>query len=183
MVDDFEKLLVAIKYWNLKLNNPKDDENFQDRLILQKLTFLIKSLGIKMNYNFNLYKSGPYCPDLTQDYYNNSWRVVNLDSQLKPYPREIKIFDQIKDIIFSHPLYEKYSASLLEAITTAYYIKQVNPDIIDDEVFMKTKDEKPYLSDKIVLIAINLVKKLMFKPEYITDDMKEEFRLWDNADD
>jgi len=182
-MDDFEKLLIALKYWNLKLNNPSDEENYQERLILQKLTFLIKSLGIKMYYSFSLYKSGPYSPDLTQDYYNNSWRVVNLDTHIKPFPREIKIFKQIKDIIFSHPLYEKYSASLLEAITTAYYIKEVNPNIIDDEVFMRTKEEKPYLSDKFVIIAINIVKKLMFKSEYVTDDIKEELRLWDNADD
>lgn len=183
MIDDFEKVIIALKYWNLKLKNPKEEKNFQDRLIIQKLTFLLKYLGIKMSYYFTLYRNGPYCAELTQDYYHNSWRIVNLDTHLKPFPREKKIFDRINEVVFSHPLYKKYPASLLEAVSTAYYLKQFNTDMLDDELFKHSKNEKPYLSDKIIIIAINLVKKLMFKPEHLTDDLKDELELWDNADD
>ena len=183
MVDDFERVLLALKYWNIKLKNPKEEKNFQERLIIQKLVFLLKHLGIKMKYVFTLYKNGPYCSKLTEDYYQNSWRVVNLDSHLEPFQREKDIFDKISDIVFNHPLYERYPASLLEAVSTAYYLKRFNNEIFDDELFKSTKNEKPYLSDKIVIIAINLVKKLMFKPEYLTDDIKEEIRQWDDAVD
>ncbi|MFX1457713.1 MAG: hypothetical protein ACFFDB_20285 [Promethearchaeota archaeon] len=182
-MDDFEKVLIALKYLNLKLNDPSVEENFQDRFILQKLTYLLMNLGIKMNYRFSLYKSGPYCPELTKDYYNNSWRVVNLDSRIKPFPREIKIFNQIKDEILTHPLYEKYSAALLEAISTAYYIKKGGLHLTEDIVFRMTKEEKPYLSDKIVLIAINIVKKLMFKPKALTKDIQNELDIWDKSED
>ncbi len=183
MVNDFDKVLVALKYWNLKLNNPKEEQNFQDRLILQKLVFLLKFLGIKLNYYFTLYKNGPYCAELTKDYYENSWKVVNLDSHLKPFPREKKIYDKISENVFTHPLYKKYPASLLEAVSTAYYLKRFNSDILDDELFESTKNEKPYLSDKIVIIAINIVKKLMFEPEYLTDEVIEEITDWDDAED
>ncbi|MFX1470852.1 MAG: hypothetical protein ACFFB8_19605 [Promethearchaeota archaeon] len=183
MINDFEKVLIALKYWNLKLRNPKEEKNFQDRLIIQKLAFLLKHQGIKMNYNFTLYKNGPYCAELTKDYYNNSWRVVNLDAQFNPFRREVEIFNKINEIVIYHPLYEKYPASLLEAVSTAYYLKLNYSDILDDELFKNTKNEKPYLSDKLIIIGINLVKKLMFKPELLTDDIKEEIREWDSAED
>ncbi|MFW9970464.1 MAG: hypothetical protein ACFFDF_09705 [Candidatus Odinarchaeota archaeon] len=183
MIEDFERVLIALKYWNIRLKNPKEEKNFQERLIIQKLVFLLKHLGIKMKYNFNLYKNGPYSAKLTQDYYQNSWRVVNLDTHLTPFPREIKIFDKVNDIVFTHPLYKKYPASLLEAISTAYFLKFYYPEMLDDELFKNTKDEKPYLSDKIIIIAINLVKKLMFKAEYATDEILDEIEQWDNADD
>lgn len=184
MGKDFEKIIFALKYWNLILEDPTKDKNFQSRLIIQKLAYICQSLGVEMKrYHFNIYKNGPYSPDLTSDYYNNPSLINSLRTEYKPTPNEIVVFDKVEEIILSNPLNIKHQADLLEAISTVLYFKNYNSKFLDDDLFEKTLDEKPFLSDKIVIIAINLVKKLEFKPEYLTEEIQEELDLWDKAED
>ncbi len=160
MVNDYEKLIPIFKYLKLHLNNPTFDENFRDRLMIQKITFISQSLGVKMKYNFGLYKKGPYCPQLTDDYYNNPELIMSLKTNMKLTEYETKILDKIRENIFLHPIYFKYKTDLLQAISTILYFKDNNPKLLDDDLIKFTKTEKPYLSDRIIMIAINLVKKL-----------------------
>ena len=141
-------------------------------------------MEIKLNsYNFSLYKNGPYSPDFTADYYQNNELITTLASDVQLTAKEKKIVDNIDDLILNHPLNIYHRADFLEAISTAYYFKYYNEALLDDEVFEKTKAEKPYLSDKIIVIALNTIKKLLFKPEYLTEDIKKELALWDNLND
>ena len=179
MLEDLKKIITGLKYWNLRLKNPKVDENFQARLIIQKLAFICKSLGFQMKYSFNLYKSGPYCPSLTRDYYQHSNHVINLESNYVPTKKEKEILEKVKVDLLSHPLNDRHRADLLEAVATILFIKKYD----SDDIFEKTKNEKPFLSDRIITIAINIVKKLLFKPEFLTDEIKEELEIWDNVDD
>ena len=55
--------------------------------------------------------------------------------------------------------------------------------MLDDEIFVKTKEIKQHLKESLIVIAINTVKKLLFKPEFLTDKVKEEIDLWDKAED
>lgn len=183
MLEDLKKIITGLKYWNLRLKNPKVDENFQSRLITQKLAFICKSLGFQMKYSFNLYKSGPYCPALTRDYYQYSNFVVNLESDYIPTKKEKEIFEKVKDDLLSHPINIKHRSDLLEAVATIFFIKKYDSVDLDDDIFEKTKNEKPFLSDRIITIAINIVKQLLFKPEFLTDEIKEELEIWDNVDD
>jgi uncharacterized protein YwgA len=184
MNKDFEKMIHALKYWGLILEDPTKDENFQSRLIIQKLTHICQILGVEMKrYHFSLYKNGPYSPDLASDYYNFSSQFNSLRTDYKPTSAEIGVFDNIKEEILQHSLNNEHQADLLEAISTVSYFKDRNPKFLDDDLFEKTMNEKPYLSDKIVTIAINLVKKLRFKPEYLTKEIQDELDLWDKAED
>jgi uncharacterized protein YwgA len=134
-------------------------------------------------YHFSLYKNGPYSPDLTSDYYNYSFEINSLRTDYRPTSTEIGIFDNVKAKILQHSLYNKHPADLLEAISTVSYFKDRNPKFLDDDLFEKTMNEKPYLSDKLVTIAINIVKKLNYKPEYLTKEIQDELDLWDKAED
>ena len=79
--EDFKKVVAIFKKWNLEFNNPKADENFQERLKIQKLVHICQVLGISFNsYHYSLYKNGPYSPDLTNDYYDNTQILLNLNS-------------------------------------------------------------------------------------------------------
>lgn len=183
MSQDLDKIIAGLKYWRFNLKNPKYDQNFQSRLIIQKLAFLCQFLGIKSRYFFTLYKNGPYSPDLTNDYYEYASQVANLDTDYRPTKKDVDVYDKIEKHVLSHPLNKDYQAELLEAVATVFYLKQFNPDYIEDDLFEKTKEEKPFIRDNIIIIAINIVKELMFKPEDLTDELKEELDMWDRAED
>ncbi len=181
---DFEKVIAILKHLNLSLKNPKRHVNFQTRLIIQKIVFLSKFMKIKLdNYHFGLYKNGPYSPSLTADYYQKSELVTTLEVEFLLTPKEVDVVEKIQNLVLKHPIAIYHQADFLEAVSTALYFKYYNENLRDDELFEKTKSEKPYISDKIIVIAINTVKKLLFKPEYLTEDIKKELDLWNNADD
>ena len=181
---DFQKVIAILNNCKVRLRNPKVKKNFQSRLIIQKIIFLSKFLGITLKkYNFSLYKNGPYSPDLTLDYYNNCELVTSLETDYHLTPEEQEIVEKINKIVLEHPLNKYNQADLLEAVSTAYYIKHYDEDILDDVLFERAKEEKPFISAKIITIAINQVKKLRFKPEYLTKEVQDELELWDKAED
>lgn len=48
-----------------------EDGNFLSRFMVQKAVFLLSNLlGAPLNYNFDLYISGPYSTELASDYYS-----------------------------------------------------------------------------------------------------------------
>ena len=51
-----------------------------------------------------------------------------------------------------------------------------------DKVINEIKKIKPNLSESEIIEAINVAKRLLFKPEYLTEDIKKELKLWDNID-
>ena len=184
MIEDLEKIIFALKYWDLTLEDPTKDRNFQTRLTIQKLTHICQVLGVEMkSYHFSLYKNGPYSPTLTNDYYDNPFLMNTLKTGYKPSKIEFKVFDRVKEVILAHSLNIEHQADLLEAISTVLYFKKYNHKLLDDDLFERTIDEKPFLSDKIITIAINLAKKLRFKPEFLTEEIQSEFDLWDRAED
>ncbi len=160
MTNDFEKLISILSYLNIKLRDPTFDNHFVDRVIIQKIAFISKSLGIKLNYNFNLYKKGPYCPELTNEYYENPNAIINLETTANLSKEEKQVLDKIKNVIFSHALYRAHKIDLLQAISTILFFIEDTSRISEDDLIFKTKMEKPYLTDRIIRIALNLVRKL-----------------------
>ena len=51
-----------------------------------------------------------------------------------------------------------------------------------DKVISEIKKIKPNLSEDEIIEAINVAKRLLFKEEYLTEDIKKELKLWDNID-
>ncbi len=183
MYKDFKKLIELLRNLGLHFEDPSKDQNYEARFLLQKLTYIAKSLGMDLSYDFGLYLNGPYCPTLADDYYNNSHLVITMDSPYSLNIHESEILHLIKNRILSHPLNQNHRSEFLEAIATILFLKKNDPDLLDDEVFQRIKEIKGYISDKILIIALNTVKKLNFKEVYLTKDMQEELELWDRAED
>jgi len=164
MANDYEKVLGIIKFLNLNLRNPTPDEHFRDRLIIQKITHISQFLGLGLNYDFNLYIKGPYSPQLTEDYYkfhnNESISSLNLSSASSLSNEEINYLKKIKNMIFSQPLFKSHKVDLLQAISTIMYFIRDTPSLSDEDLILKTKNEKPYLTDRIIWNAMNMVKSL-----------------------
>lgn len=183
MHKDFKKLIELLKNLEFYFEDPSKDRNYETRFLLQKLTYIAKSLGMDISYDFGLYLNGPYCPSLADDYYNNPHLVITMDSPYSLNTQESEISQIIKNKILSHPLNQNHQSEFLEAIATILFLKQEDPDLLDDEVFQRVKEIKEYISDKILIIALNTVKKLNFKEKYLTKDIQEKLELWDRAED
>jgi len=52
----------------------------------------------------------------------------------------------------------------------------------DPEAIRKVKEKIPELTEPEILDWINCAKRLLFKEEYLTDEIKKELKLWDNIE-
>jgi len=181
MSKNFKTVISALKYWNIYLENPERD--YVSRFKIQKLAYLCQSMGIPLNYRFTLYLSGPYSTRLTQDYFSAPHLVETLETDYVFDEKELKILDKINEYVLIHPINNTYESEFLEAVSTIRYLKNKYPDMLDDEMFAKTKEIKQHLKDSIIVIAINTVKKLLFKPEFLTEEVQKEIDIWDKAED
>ena len=75
---------------------------------------------------------------------------------------------------------EKNKKEVLEAVSIIIEKNLAYEDM--NKVINKIKKVKPNLSEEEILEAINMAKRLLFKPEYLTDEIKKELELWDNVD-
>ena len=56
-------------------------------------------------------------------------------------------------------------------------------EVNDDELFIRLKRLKPHIRDTERIIGITKAKELLFKEEYITEDIRREMDEWDRIDD
>jgi uncharacterized protein YwgA len=183
MYEDLIKIIAILKDLGINLKNPAEEGNYEARFFLQKIAYITKSLGMDFSYNFGLYLNGPYCSSLADDYYNYPNLVVSLETDYSLNERELKIQKLIKKEILSKSIIEKHKSEFLEALGTILYLKNENPDLMDDEIFRRIKGLKEYLKERILIIALNIAKKLNFRDEFLTEKIQEELELWDKAED
>lgn len=181
MSEELKKVVSALKYWDIYLNRP--DRDYNSRFKIQKLTYLCKSMGIPLNYRFSLYISGPYSTGLTHDYYEKPQLIETLETDYIFNEEQIEVLDKINEHVLIHPVTNDYESEFLEAVSTVQYLKKKYSDMLDDEIFVRTKELKQHLKESIVVIAINTVKKLLFKPEFLNEEVQKEIDIWDKAED
>ena len=75
---------------------------------------------------------------------------------------------------------EKNKKEVLEAVSIIIDKNLAYEDM--NKVINKIKKVKPNLSEYEIIEAINVAKRLLFKEEYLTDEIKKELKLWDNID-
>jgi uncharacterized protein YwgA len=177
MSANIDKLIACFKYLELSPKIKDKIKDYRDRFFTQKTAFLAKTLGMDLNYPFTVYVSGPYSHSLACDYYANADKVESLNTDYKLSPQEIEVLEKIKNC---SGLYE--NMSLMEATSTIVYLKKQNSQLDDDDLFVELKRLKPHLSDSDKLIGITKSKGLLFKAEYLTDDIKTELGIWDKID-
>jgi len=181
MNKNFKKIIAGLIHMGIPIENPVDDYN--TRFQFQKITYLIQSMGIELNYNFGIYLSGPYCSKLADDYYEFGKTTGNLISDYNPLKEEIEVFEKIKTNVFDKEIKDGRNLEFLETITTLIYLKEKNPTWTEDDFFNEIKQIKPHLSEYIIVIGFNTMKKLQFKQEFLSKEIKEEIKQWDSAED
>ncbi|MHA2008699.1 MAG: hypothetical protein ACXABO_11310 [Promethearchaeota archaeon] len=183
MKPSYKKIIAILKYLGFSIErSDSPDISFNSRFKIQKLAYISKSLGIDLYHKFTIRVHGPYSHVLAQDYYNFPDAIVNLETDYVLNESEKQKANMIKEYVLNHYLTEIYETELLEAVSTIIYLKEENPDISDDDIFATVKKMKSHLKESMIIISNNISKELLFKPEYLTEEIRKELDMWDNID-
>ena len=166
---DTKKVISCLKELGFKPSIIK----FEDRLIIQKVVYLLQSKGVKIGFDFHLYTRGPYSACLTTEVYNNSREFESLKTDVELTSKEKQNVEELKSLFELKP-------SLLEvAATYAYFILQGLDSI---NALTEVKKLKPFFSEAQLAIGISRVKEFLFRPsQKDIEDMKSEFSAWQSA--
>jgi uncharacterized protein YwgA len=115
----------------------KEPSSFNERLKMQKATFLLKHLGVApfTSYNFSLYLRGPYSPTLAKEYYA-------LD-HVRANPVEIGNRNKLLKWFISK------NTSWLEVASSIIAIKDQYATIEDHMVYSLLKMSKPWVNEEM----------------------------------
>lgn len=167
MSQEFIKLISALKYLGIKCNI----EVFECRKKIQKTVYILKAMGMNYSYNFSLYLYGVYSKELADDYYAHEEELKNQTTDYNLPDDDKKILDKFEDM----------DNATLEAVSTIIYkdLQYANIKTLLKEI----KNIKPRLTDFQIISAQNKAKKLLFKDEYYTAEIKKEIMMWEKVDD
>jgi len=173
MTSRIDKVIAILKYLGLKPNI----KEYKWRFIIQKVTFLAQSIGTEIGYYFTIYVAGPYSPALAKDYYEERNRVESLETKYVLSKKEKNLLDRFKGSRFLSGNLE-----FMECVSTIVHHLKEHPNLMDDELLSSVRKLKPYLSEYLCLSGLNEAKRLLFKSEYLTKELKEEIDAWDRID-
>lgn len=173
MSENFEKVIAAINYLGLKPNIGE----YKWRFLIQKITYLAQTLGISTDYDYTPYIAGPYSPALTRDYFNQSEALTSLQSSYELTDSDIRHLNIIREFIDLEG-----NLSLLETTSTIVYIMNDELESDDDEIFIRSKVLKPHISETLLIIGMTKAKQLLFKEEYLTEELKAEMDAWEKLE-
>lgn len=174
MLNDLDKVIASLKFLGLKL----DIRTYHGRFLAQKTAHLAQTLGLQTRYYFTIYVAGPYSPSLARDYYANQAKINALETEYELTADDKIVLEKIRA---SSDLYE--DLDLMECTATVLHLMKENPSLKDGDIIAKIHELKKHLNDATCVIGISKAKELLFKPEYLTEKVKEEIRCWSNIAD
>jgi uncharacterized protein YwgA len=132
---------------------------FEDRLALQKVTYLLQEAGVDLGYTFTWYVRGPYSPSLTRDAY----QLVNftVDSKQLPQPEvtDAKKIQTISRLIQSVEGSDPSREYWLELLGSLHFVaKYLSPGKSDKEIIADFKQRKPSFKDEDINHAWELLQ-------------------------
>ncbi len=173
MIDDFKKVAALVNHLGLEI----DPRVYKGRFLLQKLTYLAQIVGINTDYIFTTHVAGPYSKTLTHDYYAHPELIYSKDSEYQLSPEEIESAQKLVSYCDFNG-----SLALLESTSTFAIIMDQVSYLDDNEINRIFKIKKPHITNKQRIIGLNKAKQLLFKEEYLTEELKEEMDLWDSIE-
>ena len=125
-------------------------------------------MGIDVSYEFRLWKHGPYCTLLADDYYK--YNTHSSDSDYIISEDEKKILNRFSKIM-------NMDQKLLESVSTIILLDLVYSSV--EVVIKKIKEIKPHLSDIEIIDGQNKAKELLFKDEFLTEELRNQIMEWE----
>ncbi|MFH0973326.1 MAG: hypothetical protein V1817_00875 [Candidatus Micrarchaeota archaeon] len=135
--------------------------DFESRLIAQKLVYLLELAGFDFGFAFELNARGPYSHAFTVEFFGNRAGFETLATKEELTAREAKTVGALKE-------FELNPGRLEAAAAYAFFVKQ---GLSAADAWRKLKADKPFLRGSDVCLGVNAVKPLLFKPT--KEDMEE----------
>lgn len=121
--------------------NSLDMNDFNTRLKIQKVVYLMKSKNMNLGYNFHLYLYGPYSVELMRDSFQIGDLIKNFSEISKVIPSDKKE-DFSKFIIELEKDSRKENVNWLEIVASYLFLKKMGYEN-DDEIIQRIKDKRP----------------------------------------
>jgi len=176
----FDDAVIAyiIKKWNELSDVPLG------RTIIQKLCYFVKSKGVPMRYDFDMYHYGPYCQDLyyrmddmTADNVVKDENLINnnktgkskyipgenIDKVLKMYNEELEEYLENIDMVID--VFREFDHTSMELLSTIHFFQTTITNFYSkpadkNEVIMKVKEAKgDKFSDDLISKAYDALAK------------------------
>ncbi len=148
MTEDNRRELILANILNLLHYDTINTDEFNNRIIYQKIVYLLQYLGISLGYRFNWYIRGPYSPLLTRTLYNLS---ENSELQQSGREKQLKNVDEIERRIAElQKVVDRHhdDAMFLEILASLAYIKRSNPrKYTHDNIIEKLYMQKPFIKE------------------------------------
>jgi hypothetical protein len=166
-MSDYQKIIAEFKEMGF---TPKV-EQFQDRLIVQKLVYLLQLKTRTMSFPYGLHIRGPYSRALADELFAHRSEFEKQKTVVTLKPNEIQAVHELRDLFALTP-------SLLEVgATYAYFAYQQKLD--PARATKKTKEMKKNLSETRIAIGISKAKEYLFQPtRQELESLHEELEPW-----
>ena len=151
-----------------------DTDQFEHRLIAQKLIYLLKLKGVEFVYPFRLYVRGPYSPPLAREYYQHADEFSRYETESMLSPTEADAVAELTGLFDKSP-------SLLEIGATYGYLayEMHQPP---EQAYRAVRRMKSFYSNEQIVKGVNRAKQYLFVP---TDEEKAaldaELQEWQRA--
>jgi uncharacterized protein YwgA len=151
-----------------------DITHFDQRLIAQKLVYLLEELGVRLGYKgtFSFYLRGTYSPTLTKDLFQMQGQDHD-ETELKLSAADRARIARLVSTVQLRP-------HMLEVMAAYRFLRTQGKS--EDEAIRKIKATKPFISERDVAIGISKCKGIF--PEIAPRDLEEldqEMAPWDAA--
>ena len=135
-----------------------DLDVFEEKLTIQKATYITQQLGMRWDYVYGWYVRGVYSSKLTVDLYEQK----NLNPAYEPAAEEKAVMERIRPIktLFSGLSEFKNMQDAYELVSTIVYAKKHKQMTKKEEITGFTKNVKPWFSDEHIERAMEYVEEL-----------------------
>lgn len=157
-----------------------DISSFDSRLRIQKTVYILQAMGVDLKYPFEFYKGGHgvYSKELADDYYHIQERL-NEEKPLNDHDRFLSGAEKKKLERFRKMGH--HDLKMLEAVSSIIYLDLTYG--YQEDVVERIRKIKPHLGHDITLSAQNNAKILLFNESNLTNEIKDEMKLWDTLND
>jgi uncharacterized protein YwgA len=168
---DFDKVIACLKEIKFK----PDISNFNDKLIIQKIVFLLKQKGIEFEANYGFHIRGPYSPSLTKCIYAEREKLEQLKTTKQLTKKEEVIINEFKEI------FAELTPGVLEVASTYAYFafeKKQSPK----EALQNVREIKGFYPEEQIALGISKAKQFLYEPtKQELEEMKKESGAWEIA--
>lgn len=142
------RLVRVMKFFGKEI----DMRSYDDRLILQKLVYILQCKGVALDYFFGWYIRGPYSSALAADGYFIGEEKHHKEADISPL--EESVVKKTKDLLRGSITDSKK----MEIIASLLFLKQKNMSLDDSGVILALKDLKPWLTEEEIADELLVIK-------------------------